>query len=227
MCKAIAPVASIIARTRIGWPSWTKLVASSRCGNVIGACCMARTNAGALLVCDCYTDNDAVNPARATLMLSLERIVVSALGAYVGAIEATYFGQSLVAFGVAIFLLGLMSLASRLDKPGYQYASVHVGDRRTHPTCGAGVVNSCTPVHRSLARNSRGTCACRGLARAGADHYFLTPPVENPVDSHRKACQQTGHCHPLIALGSPRARPAWHQMLFHDVYFSPTCWAAL
>jgi uncharacterized membrane protein YgaE (UPF0421/DUF939 family) len=49
---------------------------------------------------------------------------VSALGAYVGAIEATYFGQSLVAFGVAIFLLVLMSLASRLDKPGYQYASV-------------------------------------------------------------------------------------------------------
>jgi hypothetical protein len=124
MCKAIAPVASITARTRIGWPSWTKLVASSRRGNVIGACCMARTNAGALLVCDCYTDNDAVNPARATLMLSLERIVVSALGAYVGAIEATYFGQSLVAFGVAIFLLVLMSLASRLDKPGYQYAGV-------------------------------------------------------------------------------------------------------
>ena len=61
---------------------------------------------------------------RATLTLSLRRIVASALGAFVGAIEATYFGQSLVAFGLAVFLLGLMSFAFRLDKPGYRYASV-------------------------------------------------------------------------------------------------------
>lgn len=61
---------------------------------------------------------------RATLTLSLGRIVASALGAFVGAIEATYFGNSLIAFGPAIFLLGLISFASRLDEPGYRYASV-------------------------------------------------------------------------------------------------------
>jgi uncharacterized membrane protein YgaE (UPF0421/DUF939 family) len=60
---------------------------------------------------------------RATLTLSLARIVASALGASVGAIEAIYFGQNLVAFGLTVFLLGLMSFASRLDKPGYRYAS--------------------------------------------------------------------------------------------------------
>jgi uncharacterized membrane protein YgaE (UPF0421/DUF939 family) len=61
---------------------------------------------------------------RATLTLSLARIVASALGASVGAIEAIYFGQNLVVFGLTVFLLGLMSFASRLDKPGYRYASV-------------------------------------------------------------------------------------------------------
>jgi uncharacterized membrane protein YgaE (UPF0421/DUF939 family) len=61
---------------------------------------------------------------QSTMTLSLGRIVASALGASVGAIETTYFGNSLIAFGLAVFLLGLMSFASRLDKPGYRYASV-------------------------------------------------------------------------------------------------------
>src|SRR5215472_9769490 len=112
---------------------------------------------------------------RATLTLSLARIVASGLGASVGAIEAIYFGQNLVAFGLTVFLLGLISFASRLDKPGYRYASVTLAIRRPHPTCGATVVNSCKPVHRSLARNSGGTRRCRALAGGGPDHYFLTP----------------------------------------------------
>jgi uncharacterized membrane protein YgaE (UPF0421/DUF939 family) len=61
---------------------------------------------------------------RATLRLSLGRILASALGASVGAIEVTNFANSMIAFGLAVFLLGLMSFASRLDKPGYRYASV-------------------------------------------------------------------------------------------------------
>ena len=52
----------------------------------------------------------------ATLTLSIERIVAGALGESLGAIESTYFGRNIVAFRLAIFLLGLISrLFRRLD----------------------------------------------------------------------------------------------------------------
>jgi uncharacterized membrane protein YccC len=60
----------------------------------------------------------------ATLPLAIERIAASALGASVGAIEATYFGHNLVAFGLAIFVLGLASLVFRMEKTGYRYAGI-------------------------------------------------------------------------------------------------------
>lgn len=60
----------------------------------------------------------------ATLMLSIERIVASAMGALVGAINSNYFGSSLVAFAISIFLLGLLSFAFRLRKTAFRYAGV-------------------------------------------------------------------------------------------------------
>jgi uncharacterized membrane protein YccC len=60
----------------------------------------------------------------ATLTLSIERIVATAVGASVGAIEANYFGSNLIAFAAAIFLLGLLSVAFRLEKTAYRYASI-------------------------------------------------------------------------------------------------------
>src|SRR6202040_3937131 len=60
----------------------------------------------------------------ATLTLSLERIVATAVGASVGALEANYFAANLVAFAVAIVLLGLLSIAFRLEKTAYRYASI-------------------------------------------------------------------------------------------------------
>ena len=60
----------------------------------------------------------------ATVTLSIERIVATALGASVGAIEAYYFGANLFAFAIAVFLLGLVSHASRLEKTAYRYASI-------------------------------------------------------------------------------------------------------
>ena len=60
----------------------------------------------------------------ATLTLSVERIVATAVGASVGALEANYFRANLVAFAVAIFLVGLLSIAFRLEKNAYRYASV-------------------------------------------------------------------------------------------------------
>src|SRR4029077_15912238 len=45
----------------------------------------------------------------ATLTLSLERIVATAVGASVGALEANYFAANLVAFALAIVFVGLLS----------------------------------------------------------------------------------------------------------------------
>jgi uncharacterized membrane protein YccC len=60
----------------------------------------------------------------ATLTLSIGRIVATAVGASVGALEASYFGANLVAFAVAIFLVGLLPIAFRLEKTAYRYASI-------------------------------------------------------------------------------------------------------
>ena len=60
----------------------------------------------------------------ATLTLSLERIVATAVGASVGALEAHFFGANLIAFALAIILIGLLSFAFRLEKTAYRYASI-------------------------------------------------------------------------------------------------------
>jgi uncharacterized membrane protein YgaE (UPF0421/DUF939 family) len=60
----------------------------------------------------------------ATLTLSIERVIATALGASVGAVEVNYFGSNLAAFALAIFFVGLLSFAFRLEKTAYRYASV-------------------------------------------------------------------------------------------------------
>jgi len=60
----------------------------------------------------------------ATLTLSFERIVATAVGASVGALEANYFAANLVAFALAIVFTGLLSIAFRLEKTAYRYASI-------------------------------------------------------------------------------------------------------
>jgi uncharacterized membrane protein YccC len=60
----------------------------------------------------------------ATLALSIERIVATAVGASVGALEANYFRSNLIAYAVAIFLVGLLSIAFRLEKTAYRYTSI-------------------------------------------------------------------------------------------------------
>jgi uncharacterized membrane protein YgaE (UPF0421/DUF939 family) len=56
----------------------------------------------------------------ATLTLSIERIMASALGASLGAVESTYFGSNLIVFALAIFFLGILSFVLRLEKTGYR-----------------------------------------------------------------------------------------------------------
>jgi Fusaric acid resistance protein-like len=56
--------------------------------------------------------------------LAIQRIVASALGASLGAIESACFGANLVAFALTIFVLGLVSIAFRLERVGYSYAGM-------------------------------------------------------------------------------------------------------
>jgi uncharacterized membrane protein YgaE (UPF0421/DUF939 family) len=60
----------------------------------------------------------------ATLTLSVERIVATAVGASLGALELNYFGANLAAFMLGIFFVGLLSFGFRLERTAYRYASV-------------------------------------------------------------------------------------------------------
>jgi uncharacterized membrane protein YgaE (UPF0421/DUF939 family) len=60
----------------------------------------------------------------ATLTLSIERVIATALGASVRAVEANYVGANLAAFTLAIFFIGLLSYRFRREKTAYRCASV-------------------------------------------------------------------------------------------------------
>ena len=60
----------------------------------------------------------------ATLLISVERVAATALGALAGALLATYFTGNLFVFAAAVFLLGLVCAAFRMEKSAYRYASV-------------------------------------------------------------------------------------------------------
>ena len=64
------------------------------------------------------------SPLSSTVPLAVQRIVASALGALLGIIESTYFGANLVAFALTVFVLGLLSMAFRLERVGYSYAGM-------------------------------------------------------------------------------------------------------
>ena len=64
------------------------------------------------------------SPLSSTVPLAIQRIVASALGASLGAIESACFGANLVAFAITIFVLGLISIAFRLERVGYSYAGM-------------------------------------------------------------------------------------------------------
>ena len=60
----------------------------------------------------------------ATLLISIERIAATALGAVTGALVATYFAGNLLLFAVTVFVLGLLCAGLRMEKTAYRYAGV-------------------------------------------------------------------------------------------------------
>jgi uncharacterized membrane protein YccC len=60
----------------------------------------------------------------ATLIISVERIAATALGALVGALLATYFAGNVFAFATAVFAIGIVCIALRMEKTAYRYAGI-------------------------------------------------------------------------------------------------------
>ena len=58
------------------------------------------------------------------LPISMQYFVGTGIGAAVGAVTAAYVGESVWAFGIAIFLVGLLCAVLRIERSAYRYASV-------------------------------------------------------------------------------------------------------
>jgi uncharacterized membrane protein YgaE (UPF0421/DUF939 family) len=87
----------------------------SNCGGALGVARAAARNAGAYWAV-IATLVVMQSPLSSTVPLAIQRIVASALGASLGAIESACFGANLVAFALTIFVLGLVSFVFRLER---------------------------------------------------------------------------------------------------------------
>ena len=81
----------------------------------------------------------------ATLVISVERIAATALGALAGALLAMYFSQNLFMFAAAVFVTGLLCAALRMEKSAYRYASVTLAIIVLIPRSNAAWINA---LHR-------------------------------------------------------------------------------
>jgi uncharacterized membrane protein YccC len=60
----------------------------------------------------------------ATLTISGQRLAGTALGATAGALISSYLGPNVIAFGLGLFVLGLLCAALHLEKNAYRYAGI-------------------------------------------------------------------------------------------------------
>jgi uncharacterized membrane protein YccC len=60
----------------------------------------------------------------AALPISVQRFAGTAIGALVAAVAATYFGGSIWAFGVALFIIGLLCVPLQVERSAYRYAGI-------------------------------------------------------------------------------------------------------
>ncbi|HWY57574.1 MAG TPA: FUSC family protein [Terriglobales bacterium] len=74
----------------------------------------------------------------AALPVSMQRFAGTAIGAVVGAVGASYFAGNVWALGVAVFVIGILCAALRIERSAYRYASitlviVMLVNRPSHP----------------------------------------------------------------------------------------------
>jgi uncharacterized membrane protein YgaE (UPF0421/DUF939 family) len=60
----------------------------------------------------------------ASLPISMQYFVGTAIGAVVGAVTVAYFGVNIWVFGLAVFAVGLLGSLLRVERSAYRYASV-------------------------------------------------------------------------------------------------------
>jgi uncharacterized membrane protein YgaE (UPF0421/DUF939 family) len=81
----------------------------------------------------------------ATLLISVERIAATAVGALTGALLANYFTENFLVFASAVFVLGLLCAAFRMEKSAYRYASITLAIIVLIPRSNAAWI---VPLHR-------------------------------------------------------------------------------
>ena len=98
----------------------------------------------------------------ATLLLSIERIVATAVGAVTGALLASYLGGNLLVFAAAVFVLGLLCAAFHMEKSAISLRERHARHYRAHPAFKRALDCCGSPLCRSLHRNpgSSGSPSC-------------------------------------------------------------------
>lgn len=102
----------------------------------------------------------------ATLLISVERVAATALGALAGALLTTWFTQNPFVFAAAVFVLGLLCAAFRMEKSAYRYASVTLAIILLIPRSNAAWV---VAIHRFL-EVSVGIVVALALAAAWPEH---------------------------------------------------------
>lgn len=60
----------------------------------------------------------------AALTISIQRFAGTAIGAFIGALLANWFGPNVFAFGGGVLAIGLLCGVLRMEKSGYRYASI-------------------------------------------------------------------------------------------------------
>jgi uncharacterized membrane protein YccC len=60
----------------------------------------------------------------AALTVSEQRFAGTALGAALGGLVASYFGPSILAFALAVFVAGLLCVVLRMERSAYRFASI-------------------------------------------------------------------------------------------------------
>ena len=60
----------------------------------------------------------------AALPISAQRLAGTALGAAVAALVGAYFPGNVLAFGVSVFVIGIICAALRVERNAYRYASI-------------------------------------------------------------------------------------------------------
>jgi uncharacterized membrane protein YgaE (UPF0421/DUF939 family) len=107
----------------------------------------------------------------ATLVISVERIAATALGALAGALLAMYFSENLFMFAAAVFITGLLCAVLRMEKSAYRYASVTLAIIVLIPRSNAAWIIA---LHRFV-EVSVGILVALALAAAWQEHQRESP----------------------------------------------------